>query len=59
MAKYIVYCLDQAGRFERAEWIDAANDAEALAAARAMDLPNGCEVWLKDRMVGKVDSAAE
>jgi len=55
MAKYIVYCLNEAGHFRRAEWVDADSDEEALAAARALDLPHGCEVWERDRRVGRVD----
>ncbi len=59
MAKYIVYCLNETGKIWRSEWIDADGDEEALATARAMDLPNGCEVWDHDRCVGKVDTASD
>jgi hypothetical protein len=54
VAKYILYCLNEAGRIWRSESLDAASDEDALAAARAMDLPHGSEVWQRDRMVGRV-----
>ncbi|HKX91854.1 MAG TPA: hypothetical protein VJM15_05440 [Sphingomicrobium sp.] len=55
MAKYIIYCFNEAGRISRSEWIDAAGDEDALERARALKLPHGCEVWERDRRVGKVD----
>jgi hypothetical protein len=55
VAKYIIYCFNEAGRIWRSEWIDAAGDEDALARARALKLPHGCEVWERDRRVGKVD----
>ena len=59
MGKYIVYCLNEAGKIWRSEWIDADSDEEALAVARAMDQPNGCEVWDHDRCVGKVGTGSD
>ncbi len=56
MAKYIVYCLRASGEIWKSDWIDADTDEDALAAARAMDLPHGCEVWQRDRRVGRVPS---
>lgn len=55
MAKYIVYCFNRAGRIHRSEWIDANGDEDALDKARAMELPDGCEVWERERCVGTVD----
>lgn len=59
MAKYIVYCFNRAGRIHRSEWIDAQNDDQALATARAMKLPHGCEVWQRDRCVGSIAKELE
>ena len=59
MAKYIVYCLNEAGKIWRSEWIDAPTDKDALAAAEALDLPHGCEVWKNDRCVGRVGDGSD
>ena len=59
MAKYIVYCLNEAGKIWRSEWIDADSDEEALDIARALRLPHGCEVWDHDRPVGTVEPRPE
>lgn len=58
MADYIVYCLNEAGSIWRSEWIAAVNDADALAKARAMELPNGCEIWEKERFVSRVGAGS-
>jgi hypothetical protein len=55
MTSYRLYCLDGAGRIDLAEWIEAEDDAKALA--RARDLKNGalrCEVWRGNRLVGSL-----
>ena len=54
MAKYIVYRLNEAGKIRHSEWIDASTDEEALEEARALALPGACEVWQRDRLVGRV-----
>ncbi len=59
MAKYIVYCLNEAGKIWRSEWVDADSDEEALDAARAIDRPHGCEVWDHDRLVGRVEGGPD
>ena len=59
MAKYIVYCLNEEGGFVRSLWIEADTDEHALEDARAMHLPNGCEVWERNRFVGSVDGLHE
>jgi len=57
MAKYVLYCVNERGGFSRSHWIDADNDADALAQAQAMKLDQDCEVWLRDRKVGHVPAA--
>ena len=53
-ANYIVYVLDGAGKIRRAEWIEAASDRQALARARGLAEVGGCEVWQRDRRIGRV-----
>jgi hypothetical protein len=53
MASYRLYCLDGAGHIGLAEWLEAEDDAQALALAR--ELKDGAlkgEVWLGNRLVG-------
>lgn len=59
VAKYVVYCLNEAGKIWRREWIDADGDEEAIAAAQEMKLPNGCEIWDHDRFIGKVEACMD
>lgn len=54
MPQYRIYCLNQEGRFSKAFDVEAADDAAALAEARALDHPNDCEVWNGGRLVGTV-----
>ena len=55
MASYIVYRLDGVGKIHGAEWVDALSDRFALEAARALAGPGGCEVWQRDRRIGRVN----
>ena len=55
MPAYRVYCLDGAGKVWAAEWIEAESDSAALDAARRFAGAVHCEVWLAERLVGKVD----
>jgi hypothetical protein len=57
MAKYVIYCVNERGGFSRSEWIDADTDAEAMAHAKNLKLDQDCEVWLRDRKVGRVPAA--
>jgi hypothetical protein len=57
MAKYVLYCVNERGGFSRSEWIDADDDADAIAKARQLKLDQQCEVWLRDRMVGRVPAS--
>jgi hypothetical protein len=58
MADYRLYCLDRAGHIGLADWIEAATDYEAIAQARKLR-PDAhkCEVWLKNRLVAKINDA--
>ena len=55
MTAYRLYCLDGAGRIDFADWIEAQDDADAIAQAR--ELKKGalmCEVWQGDRLVASL-----
>lgn len=53
MKMYRVYCFDGGSRIVGAEWIEAANDAEALQAAKdAFDCVR-VEVWDRGRFAGR------
>ena len=55
MSQYRLYCLNDAGRFSKSHEITAASDDGALAKARELKLPVACELWERDRLVGKLD----
>ena len=55
MVQYRLYCLDGAGRIERAEEITATGDAEAIMIAEAMKKPMKCELWERSRMVATLE----
>ena len=59
MPAYRVYCLDGAGKVWAAEWIEADSDSAALDAARRFTDAVRCEVWLGERLVGKVEPQRE
>jgi hypothetical protein len=57
MFAYRLYCLDGAGKIDLADWIEAADDQQAVAKARQMK--NGfakCEVWQRQRLVARLGS---
>ena len=56
-ANYIVYVLDGAGKIRGAEWIAAVSDEHALAQARALGSATECELWQRDRRIGRVRAA--
>lgn len=51
---YRVYCLDRANHVVEVEWVTAASDEEAIAAARAMKNSGLREVWMGDRLVATI-----
>ena len=53
MPTYRLYKLDEAGKFDGSEALEAADDTEAMMLARAMEHPFTCEVWLARRLVGR------
>ena len=54
MPTYRLYKLDEAGKFNTSEGLNASDDGEAMKLARAVDHPFACEVWLARRLIGRV-----
>ena len=53
MPSYRIFKLDSdTGQREPGEWLDAADDSEALAVARELAKGARYEVWLQSRLVG-------
>jgi len=57
MLQYRIYCLNEEGRFSKAEEIEATSDGEALAHARSLHHLGICEVWQSARLVGTIPAA--
>ena len=55
LASYRLYRLDGAGKITSAEWIDAADDDDAAAQARARATGSTAEVWDRNRMVVRIE----
>jgi hypothetical protein len=59
MASYRLYCLDGGGKIGFADWIEAENDQDALAQARALKSgARRCEIWEAGRMVASFSDQA-
>ena len=54
---YRIYCLDAARRIVSGDWLRAADDAEAIAKAEAMDFGTKCEIWDGNRLVAQLEQA--
>jgi anaerobic ribonucleoside-triphosphate reductase len=54
MADYRLYCLDRAGHIGHGEWIEAANDDDAIALVTAKKLAVDCELWEGNRLVATI-----
>ena len=56
-SKYRLYRLDGAGKITTGEWIDAADDDEAMRIARESDGHGKFELWERNRFVGSVSKS--
>ncbi|HEX2802856.1 MAG TPA: hypothetical protein VHN55_02570 [Sphingomicrobium sp.] len=56
---YRHYRLDGAGKINRAEWLDAPNDEEAIAQVRKLRLGAPSEIWNGNRLVARVDASSK
>ena len=54
MVAYRLYCVDGAGRFVASDLIEADTDSDALEIARGLEQRVACEVWDRDRLIGKI-----
>jgi hypothetical protein len=54
VSQYRLYCLNDHGRFAKSHEIEARDDEDALAKARAMKLPVRCELWSGNRLVAEL-----
>ena len=52
--KYRLYRLDGAGKITTGEWIDAADDAEAVRYAQEAEGEGKFELWERNRFVAAV-----
>ena len=51
LSSYRLYRLDGAGKISAAEWIEAAEDGDALRQARGRADGGSFELWQKDRLI--------
>jgi hypothetical protein len=58
MPTYRAYLIDKDNRIRTFKTIDAESDEEALAAAEEFLNGHDVEVWLRDRMVGRLSTRA-
>jgi hypothetical protein len=57
MPRYKLYWMQSQGKLHFAEWIEAGNDAEAIAIARKLKKDAlKCEVWHDRRLVAVLDA---
>lgn len=58
MPAYRLYCLHK-GKITKGDWLDAADDPEALAAARTHSPGIDCELWLGGRLIAQIPAEGE
>jgi hypothetical protein len=56
LPSYRHYRLDGAGNISEAEWIEAADDDDAVRQVRKLKLPAGSEIWDRNRRVARIDA---
>ena len=54
MVGYRLYCVDSAGKFVSAGYVDANTDNEAFEMAQAWESGGAFDVWDRERYVGTV-----
>jgi hypothetical protein len=59
LPSYRLYCLDGAGKITTAEWLDAADDSDAVRQAAERKLGMAAEVWDRSRFVGRIEPNRE
>ena len=56
LPSYRLYCLDGAGRIATAEWLEAADDADATRQAQERKHGLASEVWDRGRLVARIET---
>lgn len=51
---YRIYRLDRVRKIVEVEWVNAASDRDAIAAARAMPSSGRREVWIGERLIATI-----
>lgn len=57
MPEYRHYRLDGTGNISSAEWIDAADDKQAIREVEALKLPVPSELWSGNRRVARIEAS--
>lgn len=55
MPAYRHYRLDGAGNITSAEWLEAADDDDAVRSVRALELRVASEIWSGSRLVARIE----
>jgi hypothetical protein len=55
LANYRLYRLDGAGKISSAEWLEAADDADAERQARDGNSGGTVELWDRNRLVARIE----
>ena len=57
MAKYRLFCLDAEGRIHLAEFVEAADDQDAIRQAHDLKINSmKCEIWNAKRLVATLNA---
>ena len=54
LKSYRIYCYDGANKVLSADWLEAEDDAAAIAAAQAAGFGSQCEIWDGKRLVAQL-----
>lgn len=57
MPGYRHYRLDGAGNISSAEWLEAADDEDAIRQVRERKLPFRSEIWDRNRLVARIEAS--
>ena len=53
---YRIYCFDEANHIVTSDWLNAADDADAVAKAHERGFGSRCEIWHGRRLVAQLES---
>ncbi len=54
---YRLYCLDGAGKIATAEWLEAADQEDAVRKVRERKLGLTCELWHRNRLLARIEGS--